>query len=468
MDEERIKQLAQRELIRVGDRDLVQSPFDDLQLFLGALFGKKRLLILKVNHHNNKITKALEDYSKEKGLGIVMLDGKSLTADSIRGEWEFTYENGIPYSNRKKPYYVTDQKQMIIVNHLEEDKNLEVLRAFMYMASLGDYDFHLEDLPMEKLPYGSSYVFIADDKFPLKRFAGISSYWHDEAAVLDLRDFQTRVTEHLGKYKQKTLKISEEGIFHYRGKDIPYEHILPKEKEQFNILERYRADFFDSDYCKGIKLHRYFHHLNSSQAMCINFFYPLIKEKSMESILDILEIREDDSNHVKEVCFEKTSHLDKYKGSATNFDFYIKLDSGTNLYFEIKYCENDFGIPDLTKDPEKYKNKYEHLYRSLLQSNPALKEDYKPEEVFFNHYQVMRNLLHINEDSYVIFIYPSKNKGIRERALAASKEIIENGWKNHFILFTWEDLVGQLKNELNSKELLDYYDKDFSHKYLNV
>ena len=73
---------------------------------------------------------------------------------------------------------------------------------------------------------------------------------YDEAAILDLRDFQTKIKEHLGEYKRNILKISEDGIFNYKGKELSYEHILPEDKNELNIIEKYRTDFFQSDYNK--------------------------------------------------------------------------------------------------------------------------------------------------------------------------------------------------------------------------
>ncbi len=103
----------------------------------------------------------------------------------------------------------------------------------------------------------------------------------------------------------------------------------------------------------------------------------------------------------------------------------------------------------------------------LLQSNPVIKESFKTEDAFLNNYQIMRNLIHLGRDSYVVFIYPKANMGIRKAALSARKDIISDGWENHFILFTWEDLVERLKNSLDSKELINYYTKEFIYKYLS-
>ncbi|WP_139903952.1 hypothetical protein [Clostridium thermarum] len=62
----------------------------ELHMFMDALFGKKRLLILKVNTNKNNIITELKDYCNEKELEICMLDGKNLNTDDIKGEFEIS------------------------------------------------------------------------------------------------------------------------------------------------------------------------------------------------------------------------------------------------------------------------------------------------------------------------------------------------------------------------------------------
>jgi hypothetical protein len=162
--------------------------------------------------------------------------------------------------------------------------------------------------------------------------------------------FKERIEDHLGKYKKDYLHIVEKGIYKYKGKIYKYDHILPKDKKDLNILEKYRDQFVRSEYRKDISLHSLFHNLKSSQAMCINFFYPLINEKLLEIILSILEIEGELIYLPEFVGFEKESQIEKSHNRKTNFDFYIKLASQTELFFEIKYTEKGFGTA--TKNDE--------------------------------------------------------------------------------------------------------------------
>lgn len=277
-------------------------------------------------------------------------------------------------------------------------------------------------------------------------------------------DFQTRVKEHMGLYKNKQLRIIEDGKFVYKGKELLYKHILPKDKKEFNIIENYREDFYKSNYSK-IKFHKYFHHLNSSQAMCINFFYPLIKEKYIELVLEIIGIRSSIVHEIEDISFEKESEMEEGLGRKTNFDFYIKLKSGITIYFEIKYTENEFGKAE--HDVE-HKDKFNNIYKSILEKNKAIKETFKTEEFFLNNYQIMRNIVHISEDSYVVFLYPRENYRIRKQALKTRQDILEDKFIDHFILFTWEDIVEQLISRLPSGDLRNYYNKEFTYKYLKL
>jgi hypothetical protein len=97
-------------------------------------------------------------------------------------------------------------------------------------------------------------------------------------------------------------------------------HILPCESDPRNILPAYQQRFFDSKHRSSIKLHQYFHHLNSFQALRINLLYPLIVEDSTSMVSEFLGIQ-----YIGrlEACFEKLSTMEKpYR--ATNFDFHIQ------------------------------------------------------------------------------------------------------------------------------------------------
>jgi hypothetical protein len=276
-----------------------------------------------------------------------------------------------------------------------------------------------------------------------------------------MRNFHDKVKEHLGIYKTKELNISKKGIFKYKEEDYYHDHILPSDAKEFNIMEPYRHDFYSSDYSK-ISFHKYFHHMNSSQAMCINFFYPLIKEQQLDRIPSMLNIPGGVRYNVENTCFEKVSELEESFTKKTNFDFYMKLNSDIDLFFEIKYYEKEFGKGEKNQE---HRQKFQDTYWPILNANPAIKDCFKNEDAFLDNYQIMRNLIHINPSSYVTFILPEENLKIKKQAMLAKKDMIESGWESHFILLTWEELMDKMISLRTPQELVDYY-REFRKKYL--
>ncbi|AGA67748.1 hypothetical protein Desdi_0191 [Desulfitobacterium dichloroeliminans LMG P-21439] len=106
-----------------------------------------------------------------------------------------------------------------------------------------------------------------------------------------------------------------------------------------------------------------------------------------------------------------------------------------------------------------------YIDRFLPRWRSAICEEYKSADKFLDHYQIMRNLVHIDQNSFVVFIYPEENHRIRNSALDARSNILEKGWENRFILFAWEDLLSELQHRLNDQGLVNYYKQDFSGKY---
>jgi len=273
-----------------------------------------------------------------------------------------------------------------------------------------------------------------------------------------MEDFRMRVLAHLGKYKTDKLAISTDG--EYKGKF--YQHILPKEFTSANLLIPYSSKLeFPKDLAK-IKLQPNFHHLNSSQAMCINFFYPLILKNKLDLILTILGIG--GNVEYNRVEFEKESAIEKNNERKTNFDFYLKTEEGTQIFFEIKYTEEGFGK---AKNDEAHRDKYNRIYKDALKKSTWIKDSFKTMLNFFDHYQVMRNLLAIDNKSYVVFIYPKDNDVVNKAAEEAKTSIVTQAGRKHLITINWETLVEKLLQTKALDEGLErYYAMTFSEKYL--
>lgn len=160
---------------------------DDLECFL-VLFGIKRMLVVLVCPESKADTlSCIARFAAEKSLELESLDATALRPDDVRGEWEIIYIEGQPYSRRKPPaYWPKEESKLIVVTGLDSATDVELLRAFLYVACVCG-DCERADLPDDKLPDGSGFVFLADDDFPADRFSAISQYWAEESSILDLR-----------------------------------------------------------------------------------------------------------------------------------------------------------------------------------------------------------------------------------------------------------------------------------------
>lgn len=275
--------------------------------------------------------------------------------------------------------------------------------------------------------------------------------------------YQDLVKKHMASYTTSEINDAVKGG-EFRGKNYP--HILKKQNERLNILPQYREEIFEG-VMKNIKPHMYFHHLNSSQAMCINFFYPLVKNNLMSVKLG--EINPKGNWGDMSVCnFEKLSddELALKKscpgfGEPTNFDFYLETLNGYEVSFEIKYTEAEFGKAEKEKGVfcSKYNPKYE-AYQSMMKPWIIKNRD---KTDFLNNYQLMRNLLFLQDSKrYVVFLIPKDNKKVAKQA-EATKDWISDEMRDHVVVLHWEDLLPIVK----TGGLNGYY-QEFYEKYLNL
>jgi hypothetical protein len=269
--------------------------------------------------------------------------------------------------------------------------------------------------------------------------------------------FRDAACEYLSKYKVDQLGVEEKGIFPFRGKNISMAHILPVRHHQLNILEEYRSRFFSSDYGR-IKLHRFFHHLNSSQAMCINLFYPLVAEGKLDPVTKFLGIP---SAVDLTPCFEKESEVEDAV-RRTSFDFYIRYSETQELFFEVKYTEEGFGK---ARSDEEHKRKFKDTYRSLVEGSAYLTDICRDEQFFLNHYQVLRNLVHISETRQVVFLFPAANSGVAKEADDAYEKFLTDAGRTKVKIVRLENLIAFIESECPSDSLATYYSK-FREKYL--
>jgi hypothetical protein len=249
---------------------------------------------------------------------------------------------------------------------------------------------------------------------------------------------------HLAEYKSKVLNISANGIWKKNNKQ--YAHILPEILKEKNILDSdYHKMIIDEIANNAIKLHSDFHHLNSSQALCFNLFYPIF----FENIFVALFNKNNQSEIVEKYNFEYIENT--YEN--TNFDLFVKTNK-TQYYFEIKYTENGFG-----KAKTDTMQKYNDIYKERLNifSNVTM-------EIFFQYYQVFRNIIYNN--GYNIFVFPKNRIDLKNTITGVIKKHCTKEQQEHIIVLPIEEIIKKiLDNNHGNEKLINHYNS-FMKKYI--
>lgn len=267
--------------------------------------------------------------------------------------------------------------------------------------------------------------------------------------------FRDKACAHLSDYRERTLGLPA-GSFLYRGRDIPKGHILPRKYLRHNVLEPYRDRFFASKHGK-IKLHQYFHHLNSSQALCINLLFPALAERQHSALINALGLR---INSPFQPCFESESTVEIAK-RRTSFDFHLKTQD-EDVFVEVKYTEEGFGA---ASDDLEHRQKFVDTYAPLLKASPFLTRACRDCTFFLKNYQVLRNLVHITEKSQVVFLFPKANDVVAEQAAQARESFLTEQGKQRLHIRFLEDVVSTFIESCVAHPLRNHYEK-VREKYL--
>jgi hypothetical protein len=216
--------------------------------------------------------------------------------------------------------------------------------------------------------------------------------------------FNDMTRKHFSRYRKQRLGVSEQGLW----KKVPYGHILPKELWKLNIIEIIRSEFWD--YApKEFKCHKHFHHLNSSQAMSFNLFFPALGRS--DRLAAILGIEGEYSNECE---FEFVPD----RSEGTNFDFFAPLKGEAGIGVEVKYTETGFASAKCNDRREK---KLAKIYRPRLEGK--VHERFLEKESFFANYQLLRNISFLGETrgiSRLVLLFPDANE-----KLAGTEELLD-------------------------------------------
>src|SRR5271154_6891904 len=149
--------------------------------------------------------------------------------------------------------------------------------------------------------------------------------------------YQDDLKRHLSDYKRQSLRIREPGVFRYRGRDVLHDHILPLANASRNLLEEAepRASAFLA--ANPGTRHRYFHHLNSSQAFAFNLFFPYFSGEPAGACALLRAIGQTGML----VAWEPEAVPAPYEGS--NIDVSWTTTDGVQTFCEVKLSEVEFG-----------------------------------------------------------------------------------------------------------------------------
>lgn len=236
--------------------------------------------------------------------------------------------------------------------------------------------------------------------------------------MFNYTEYYESIKSHLKAYKNNTLGIIEDGI--YKGNNLSYGHILPDYRKYENITANYRKDFIKYLQTTKIKLHKDFHHLNSSQALCFNLFFPFIVENKFSILFKCLGV----IDNVKNCELEYIEDQNEF----TNYDFYINGEKA-KYYFEVKYTEKRFDDEEMDVSHIK---KYESIYKDKLAKIGNIKIEY-----FFENYQIFRNILNA-VNGIVVFIIPNQRKDLYERLVEVKSKV---NCQNTIYILPIEDII---------------------------
>ena len=146
-------------------------------------------------------------------------------------------------------------------------------------------------------------------------------------------NYQSELNRHLAEYKRAVLGISEAGLYRHHGADLPYDHILPIQQRDSNLLAE--AAPFAQIFLRNSpgKRHRYFHHLNSSQAFAFNLFFPFFSGGDETAKVLLMAL----GQQARLTAWQLEDIPDEREG--TNIDAWWKTNDGVQTFCEVKLSE---------------------------------------------------------------------------------------------------------------------------------
>ena len=274
----------------------------------------------------------------------------------------------------------------------------------------------------------------------------------------DVDSYVATLNEQLSSYRENILGVREKGTFTHLGKQLSYGHILPTGHKWMNILEPFQPEVRAYIEASGVELHRYFHHLNSSQAFALNLFYPFFKRRQSAVLLKALGLH----GTAKQWGFE---HIpDTLEG--TNVDVYWRTKENTGqivtTWCEVKLTERKFGT---AKADEDHLTKLRKIYRPRFEETGCARE-LLDAGVFFEHYQLLRNIWLAAEapTSRVLLLLPWENPALWTQ-IAAVRRLLSPVLNERVLIASIEEVLIALSHA-GSPDWIPRYIRQLQEKYL--
>ena len=257
-----------------------------------------------------------------------------------------------------------------------------------------------------------------------------------------MKRFESYIQEHMCHYKMDFLRVKEKGVYRYDGRVYNYCFILPESDKRKNIIQKYRDRYWNSSYAINER-DEAFCHLDSAQAICINFFYPLVEGGYLEDFIQIIGMGNRKINYRN--CINREEH----------FELDLETEIG-HLFFNIKYTGKAYGS---LEDTEENRKAYEDIYKPALENSEAIRDVYKERKIFFKHYEIMKSLLRIEGEDSVIFMLPYENEMLKSY-MHIIEDILKPTYLEKLKIVYWEDIFTALPDSMMpmySEFILKYF-----------
>ncbi len=268
--------------------------------------------------------------------------------------------------------------------------------------------------------------------------------------------YQEKLKRHLADYKERHLGISKSGFFKYRGRDVKECHILPLADSDKNLFEEAQPEaraFFAGH---RDKRHRYFHHLNSSQAFTFNLFFPYFygRPEAASALLRALG-----QEGALETCEAEAVPVPE---EGSNIDMMWSTEDGVHTFCEVKLSEAEYGK---ATDDDEHRDKLERTYGPVLVTHLEAKRLEKP--AFFDAYQFNRNVWHLvrENNSRLIFLLPRANEILWTQLQELLLGVVPRTRERISAVAT-EDVIAKLSTDVLCPKVLQAYAAKLKQKYV--